>query len=140
MPTRSREYRPELGRGWAFPVRIVGGRFAMSHGVEKVKESVRVVLGTSRGERIMRDDFGSNVKNLLLEPLTPVTAERLADAIRTALTRWEPRVDVLEVSVSPDAVEETKLVASLTYRLKEHNTVFNQVYDFYLTEGVEEVP
>lgn len=33
-----------------------------------------------------------------------------------------------------------KNAASLTYRLKEHNTVFNQVYDFYLTEGVEEVP
>lgn len=135
-----RGQRPELGRGWSFPVRLENGRFSTSHGVQDVKEAIRVILGTRRGERVMREEFGSDVRNLIHEPLTPSTAARLQETIREALLLWEPRIDVLEVSVAPDTEIDSKLVASLTYRIKEHNTIFNQVYPFYLTEGVEEEP
>jgi len=132
--------RRELGRGWAFPIRVdprTGG-IALVQGAADVEEAVRVVLGTRLGERVMRSGFGSEVPALLFEPVTPSTAGRLADAIRTALGNWEPRIDVLEVLVEPDPATPSRLVASLTYRLRENNAVLNQVYPFYLSEGEEQ--
>jgi phage baseplate assembly protein W len=86
----------------------------------------------------MRSRFGSDVPGLLFESATPGTAGRLADAIRVALGNWEPRIDVVEVLVEPDAGTASRFIASLTYRLRENNALLNQVYPFYLREGEED--
>jgi phage baseplate assembly protein W len=128
-----------LGRGWAFPVRLDRcGRFAMSDGQPRIEESIRIILGTRLGERVMRGGFGSEVPDLLFEPATAATAARLESAIRAALVRWEPRIDVLDVEVTCDPDEGTRMIASLAYRLRDNNALLNQVYPFYLQEGVEE--
>ena len=128
-----------LGRGWAFPVRLDRrGRFAMSIGQERIEESIRIILGTRSGERVMRSGFGSEVHTLLFEPANAATAARLASAIRAALVRWEPRIDVIDVDVKRDPRVSTRMIASLSYRIRESNAELNQVYPFYLQEGVEE--
>lgn len=131
--------RRELGRGFKFPIQVDRrGRIAMSEGQMDVEEAIRIVIGTRINERLMRARFGSDVPALLFEPATSSTAGRLADAIRTSLARWEPRIDVLEVLVEPDPAEASRFVASLSYRLRENNSVLNLVYPFYLNEGTEE--
>jgi phage baseplate assembly protein W len=131
--------RAELGRGWAFPIRIDrSGGIAMSEGQQDVEEAIRVVLGTRLGERVMRSQFGSEVPGVLFEPATSGTAARLTAAIQTGLARWEPRIDVLQVLVEPDPAAPTHFVASLSYRLRENNSILNLVYPFYLSEGTEE--
>ncbi|WP_437765348.1 GPW/gp25 family protein [Sorangium sp. So ce281] len=130
--------RRELGRGWAFPIRLDRwGRFAMVEGQEDVEEAIRIILGTRLGERVMLAPFGSEVPSLLFEPSTAATAARIQSAIRGALARWEPRIDVLDVAVEPDPEVETRLIASLSYRLREVNAVMNMVYPLYLHEGPE---
>jgi hypothetical protein len=131
--------RRELGRGWAFPIRIderTGG-IAMVEGATDVEEAIRIILGTRLGERVMRSRVGSGVQAILFESATPATGARLADAIRAALGEWEARIDVLEVLVEPDPAAPSRLVAALSYRLRENNSVLNQVYPFYLREGEE---
>lgn len=131
--------RKELGAGLSFPLRLdERGRFAMSAGPRKVQESVRIVIETAIGSRLMRSQFGSQVAELLFEPLTPGSVGRLREAISTSLQRWEPRIDVLDVSVARDPDVETKLIASVDYRIRENNSLLNQVFDFYLEEGAEE--
>jgi uncharacterized protein len=131
--------RRELGRGWAFPIRIDrGGGIALSEGQWDVEEAIRIILGTRIGERLMRGRFGSDVPAILFETATSATAARLAEAIRTALSLWEPRIDVLQVLVETDPQLSTRFVASLSYRLRENNSVLNLVYPFYLTEGSAE--
>jgi len=131
--------RRELGQGWGFPIRIGRhGGFVTVDGQADIDEAIQIVIGTRLGERVMRSRFGSEVPSLLFEPATSATAARIADAIRTALGRWEPRIDVLAVTVEPDPEVSTRLVASLTYRIRENNSVLNQVYPFYLNEGSEE--
>ncbi|KYG03524.1 hypothetical protein BE21_04620 [Sorangium cellulosum] len=130
--------RRELGRGFAFPLRLDRrGRFALVEGQEDVEQSIRVILGTRLGERVMRSRFGSVVPELLFEPATAATAERVVHGIRGALTRWEPRIDLLDVSVARDPEIETRMIASLSYRLRANNAIYNQVYPFYLKEGAE---
>ena len=131
--------RPELGRGWAFPIRVDrSGGIAMSEGQQDVEEAMRIILGTRIGERVMRSQFGSDVPTLLFEPATSATAARLTAAIQTALGRWEPRIDLLQVLVEPDPAVATHFIASISYRLRENNSVLNLVYPFYLSEGTEE--
>jgi phage baseplate assembly protein W len=131
--------RRELGRGWAFPIRIDRqGRLALSEGQQKVAESIRIILQTRIGERVMRSRFGSEVPGILFEPATSATADRLISAIRKALVRWEARIDVVSVDVAADPAEPTRFIASLTYRLRENNALLNQVYPFYLREGSED--
>jgi phage baseplate assembly protein W len=130
--------RKELGKGWSFPIRVDrSGGIAMSQDQQDVEEAIRIILGTRVGERVMRSQFGSDVPNILFEPATSGTAGRLTAAVQSALARWEPRIDVLSVLVEPDASSPTHFVASLSYRLRENNSVLNLVYPFYLTEGTE---
>lgn len=131
--------RRELGKGLAFPIRFDRrGGFATSEGQQKVAESIRLILTTGLGERVMRSGFGSEVRAILFEPATPATADRLRGAIEKALARWEARIDLLRVDVAIDPQEPTRFVASLTYRLRENNALLNQVFPFYLDEGSEE--
>ncbi|WP_437983200.1 GPW/gp25 family protein [Sorangium sp. So ce117] len=130
--------RRQLGRGFDFPLRLdPRGRFALVDGQENVARAIRIILGTRLGERLMLSDFGSEVPGILFEPATSATAVRMASAIRTALLRWEPRIDLLEVTVEPDPDVETRFIASLSYRIREGNSVVNKVYPFYLQEGAE---
>jgi uncharacterized protein len=131
--------RRELGRGFTFPMQIDRrGRLSMSQGPTKIEEAIRLVLGTRVGERVMRSQFGSQVPAMVFEPATAATAARLADAIRSALAQWEPRIDVLEVLVEPDPDAPTHFVASLSYRIRDNNSVLNLVYPLYLSEGTED--
>lgn len=131
--------RRELGRGFTFPLQLDRqGRFAMSEGPAKIEQAVRLVLATRLGERVMRSRFGSEVPALLFESATSGTASRVANAIQKALAQWEPRIDLLAVLVEPDAAAPSHFVASLSYRIRENNSLQNLVYPLYLTEGAEE--
>jgi len=57
-----------------------------------VRQSIISILTTRPGERVMRPEFGSNLWELLFEPMDDTTEDRLNDAVSTAIRRWEPRV------------------------------------------------
>ncbi|HEX3047502.1 MAG TPA: GPW/gp25 family protein, partial [Bacillota bacterium] len=54
-----------LGKGWRFPIALEAGRFATAEGAESIRESIMIILGTSKGERVMRPTFGCNIKELV---------------------------------------------------------------------------
>ena len=125
-----------LGRGWRFPVELDAlGRLRYSEDEEKIQQAVQVVLGTFRGERVMRPEFGSRLRELVFAPLTSSTRSLVARAITDALVKWEPRVDVLSVHVDEQAGDPGTLVANVEYRVRATNSVYNLVYPFYLREG-----
>ena len=61
--------RSYLGRGWRFPVRVheKDGTIQMSEYDRDVKESIRIILSTSKGERVMRPDFGCGIYELVFD-------------------------------------------------------------------------
>ena len=66
-----------FGRSVAFPPRVdVAGRVAFSEGEVNVRESIRLILMTEPGERVMRQDFGAGLGRFLFEPNTPATHQR----------------------------------------------------------------
>ena len=125
-----------LGRGWRFPIEPgVNGRLTLSMEETKIQESVLVILGTGRGERVMRPDFGSRLHELVFAPMTASTRSLAASYVTEALVTWEPRIDVRRVHVSEDAAADGALQIQIEYEIRATNSVFNLVYPFYLREG-----
>jgi len=123
-----------LGCGLAFPLRLAGGRIGMNAYESQVAQSILLILRTGQGERVMRPEFGAGMEALAFEPMTPVTAALVEHRVRDALARLEPRIDVLQVSVTPDQANGT-LLTSIDYRVRLTDRVGNLVYPFYVERG-----
>jgi Bacteriophage baseplate protein W len=125
-----------LGRGWNFPVEPdASGSLGYMADEQKIQQAILVILGTAQGERVMRPEFGSGLRDLVFAPLTSSTKTLVAGAITDALVKWEPRVDVLGVTADEQASDDGTLVVNIEYRVRATNNVFNLVYPFYLREG-----
>lgn len=107
-----------LGRGLAFPPRLdEEGRLAWSTGHRSVRESIRIILTTEPGERLMLPSFGAGLRSFLFEPNTPATHRLIEERIVHALRRWEPRVAVESVIVAPDRDDPGRATVSISYSL-----------------------
>jgi phage baseplate assembly protein W len=130
------EKRAFLGVGWAFAVCLdPDGTVATAAYEEDIRQAIRIILGTDRGERLMRPEFGAGLKAFVFEPVSPTTMQLVGKRVEEALTDWEPRIDVLGVNVGTDAAEYNKLLIDVEYRVRATNTLANLVYPFYLQEG-----
>jgi uncharacterized protein len=129
-------YKVFLGKGWQFPVAVdEGGAVAVAEYEESVRQSIWVILGTAKGERVMRPDFGCGIYDMVFGVNSSTTASEAAEEVHDALISFEPRVDVLNIDVSPGDDGEV-LYVSIDYQIRATNTVFNLVYPFYLEGGV----
>lgn len=125
-----------LGNGLGFPLELLpGGGFKKSSGSAKVEESIRIILGTAPGERLMRQDFGCGIHDLVFEPNTAMLRGAVRERVEDALRRFEPRIDVLGVEVDADPERDNELHIGISYRLRSNNAMYNLVYPFYLREG-----
>jgi phage baseplate assembly protein W len=128
-----------LGRGWKYqsdkPVSVWDGKIAYSEGEDSIKESIMIILGTARGERVMRPDFGCDLNRLVFALNNTTTATLIDSYVRESLLKYEPRIEVTDVRVNPDEDEGNKLYIDIEYTVKTSNTRDNLVYPFYLERG-----
>ncbi|MDL1973327.1 MAG: GPW/gp25 family protein [Deltaproteobacteria bacterium] len=125
-----------LGAGWKYPVRTdVDRKIAMSEHEEDIKEAIWIILGTAKGERVMRPAFGCGIHDFVFAPINTATVNLVENAVQEALTLWEPRIELTKVEVSAEQADEGKLIVSIDYRVRTTNNRFNLVYPFYLKEG-----
>jgi uncharacterized protein len=125
-----------LGKGWQFPVNVsLTGEIKMSAYEDDIKEAIWVILGTSKGERAMRPDFGCGIYDYVFAPINTSTITLIEASVREALVFWEPRIEITSVKASADETEEEKLLVNIDYRVRTTNNRFNLVYPFYLKES-----
>ena len=124
-----------LGKGWAFPVGVgETGHITIAEYEESVRQAIWVILGTAKGERVMRPNFGCGIHDLVFEINNVTTAGRVASEVRDALLRWEPRIDVQHVTVNQNERPELLLI-TIEYEVRATNNLFNLVFPFYLEMG-----
>lgn len=126
-----------LGVGWRFPVEVETQvsqpvRIAVSEYEQLIEESIRIILTTSKGERVMRPDFGSDLKKLVYSPNNTATAGLAIFYVQQGLKKWEPRIVLLDVDANPDPDSEARMLISIHYRIVASNNERNLVYPFYL--------
>ena len=125
-----------IGRGWAFPLRTdATGGIAMVSREREIEEAIRLILGTSPGERPMRPEFGCRIHDFVFASADGSTAGLVADEVRRALGRWEPRINVADVAVSFDATDAGVLYLDIRYEIRATNDRRNLVFPFYMIPG-----
>jgi phage baseplate assembly protein W len=79
----------------------------------------------------MRPMFGSKMRDFVFRSADTSTSAELSLEVRTAVTQWEPRVDVHAVYVTPDQFERNRLNVEVVYVVKRTNDRRNLVFPFY---------
>jgi phage baseplate assembly protein W len=121
------------GAGWRFPILPDrAGSLGYVEGDENVLQSLRVLLLTRLGERVMRADFGSAAPRLVFAPGSVQYLGLLETTIREAVRDWEPRIDLEEVRAEADPEEENRVTVSIRYLVRRTNTRQNLVFPYYL--------
>jgi phage baseplate assembly protein W len=122
-----------VGRGFFWPMQVDHtGSIRLTDGASDIDAAMAVVLATAPGERVMRPDFGCRIWDLLFEPVTANLLGLMAQAVRDALTQWEPRVIVETVDTVPDPRDSAVVSIRVGYRVKATNDRRNLVYPFYV--------
>lgn len=122
-----------LGRGLAFPFQVnPRGEIALVDGTRDIEQSIRIILGTRPGERVMRPEFGCRAQELLFEPRDAATESLLQTYVMEALTRWEPRIEVTGVNVYVNEESDSALFAEVLYYIKATHDERSIVHPFYV--------
>lgn len=124
-----------LGVGFRFPftTNVANGGISSSRYEDNIEESVRVILGTAKGERMMRPDFGCGIHDLVFAPNNVGTHTLVAHHVEEALTKWEPRIRNVQVEVRADPDQAERILVDLRYEIRAVNSIHNLVFPFYLT-------
>lgn len=128
-----------LGRGWSFPPsfnRTERG-VEMAEGREDIEQSLEILLGTIKGERVLRPDYGCNLDDMVFETFNESLKTYLADMVETAILYHEPRIEPLQISIDESFIYEGRLMIEIDYLIRATNSRFNKVFPFYLEEGTE---
>ena len=132
------ERKDFLGRGWSFPVALDSrtGDIQESQYEEDIRQSIRIIVETSPGERVMRPNFGCGIHDLVFAAMDSQTLQRVRSVVDEALRRCEARIEVIDVSVrESQELTDGKLQVEVDYRIRKTNQVGNLVFPFYFREG-----
>lgn len=107
----------------------------MSEHEQDIRESIRIILATALGERVMRPDFGCGIHELVFSTISRATTGLFESRVREAIMKWEARVELVQFDISTRDAANGKLEIQMTCRVRDTNNEFNLVFPFYLTEG-----
>lgn len=126
-----------LGRGWSFPPTFMKelGSVATVADVADIDQSLTVLLGTTPGERVMVPTYGCDLWKYVFRDLTTSLLSEIRDDVGTAIIRWEPRIDMLSLTVDADPPPQNRISIIVDYVIRTTNVRSNLVYPFYLLEA-----
>jgi phage baseplate assembly protein W len=126
-----------LGVGWAFPVVVAPdtGLIARVSHEDDIKESIRIILSTAKGERVMRPGFGCGIHDLAFAAVTARLIADIAATVRESLREHEARIGVHDVRVHSGRIAAGYLDVEICYAIRATNQPGNYVYPFYFQES-----
>jgi phage baseplate assembly protein W len=125
-----------LGTGWSFPPEFsLRGKARMVSADEDIRQSLRILLSTTPGERVMQPSFGCGLKLKVYESINENTITLLKDVIQRAILFFEPRVTLNTIVSDSSEAQQGLLNFTIHYTVISTNTRHNIVYPFYFREG-----
>lgn len=123
------------GGGWSFPVGTDHkGDISLSKGQLSIEDSIKIILGTAKGERVMRPEFGCDIHEHVFDSINETTITLVKTAVREALIKWEPRIDVGSVTAERHPENPSQLTIDIRFIVRSTNSEANMVYPFYINK------
>lgn len=97
---------------------------------ESVKSSIKNIILTNKAERFFDSQFGCDIKSMMFENISPSTEAAIQNFIVTAIENYEPRAQLINVTVSADP-DQNAYVATIVFNTI--NTVAPETLDIILT-------
>ena len=127
-----------IGSGLAFPLQVDRrGQIALAKDEQDIEQAIQLILGTAPGERPMRPEFGCGVHDFVFDSIDANTIGQMEEAIRIALERWEPRIEVSSVAFDLSQAGAGLLTIDIGYVVRATNTERNLVHPFYVIPAEE---
>ncbi len=82
-----------------------------------IKQAVVNLLLTNKGERFFNPNYGSDIRSYLFEPLDFATAGQVRNSIKSTLEKFEPRIFIESLGVTPD-FDENGFSVEMTYNIR----------------------
>jgi len=79
-----------------------------------VKESIKNLLMTDRGERLFKPNVGCDIRKLLFDNITPNTFSLAKELIKDTLETYEPRCEIIDIDVLSEFDNEIKITLLFT--------------------------
>jgi len=126
-----------LGTGWGFPPSFDwrSKEATLVSEVQDIEQSLRILLGTVPGERVMQPAYGCGIKRMVFETVNDSTVTEIKDIVAKAVLFFEVRITLHEIDIDWSDYANGVLRLKLDYTVRTTNTRTNMVYPLYLREG-----
>jgi len=131
-----------LGTGWGFPPEFAGRNrgVRMVSEEDDIRESLKILLSTNPGERVMLPDYGCGLRSRIFAPISEGMIAEIKDLVERAILFFEPRIILTATDVIIRDVMGGIVELDLSYTIRTTNTRSNMVYPFYLLEATHAQP
>ena len=133
--TLSNEEISRIGSGIQYPDGFDSSyqEVNISKGIERINQSINIILSTPVGRNFGNRLFGSKLHTLIFEQNDSVFASLGRLYINEALSKWEPRISVISIEIIQDPVLQDANIAlfQIFYIINASNNKYNLVYPFY---------
>ncbi len=122
-----------------FSVTDKGIRLNHSGGIEttekddSIRQAILLLLSTRPSERVMRPDYGCDLHKLVFAPCDETTAGLAIHYVKQALTRWEPRVEIIQIDATKNEHLPECLDIQLEYQVRNNTIREHLKFSFSLT-------
>ena len=132
----SKTLKSFLGTGWGFPPSFSNkaAQVGLLTDEDDIQSSLEILLSTRQGERVMRQDYGCNLDEMVFEPLTTTFKTYIKDLISTAILYYEARIEVNKIEIDDTGELDGRILILIDYTVRATNSRFNFVFPFYKTE------
>ena len=101
--------------------------------IEAVKNNIKNLLSTNRGERLMQPNLGLNLRSLLFEQIDDSTLVSIQDSILDSFSVWLPFVEVNDIQIKNKdiASDMNQVVVKIIFNIKQDpNTIDSVLVNF----------
>mgnify|MGYP000284841833 FL=1 len=115
------------------------GHFRMAEGEEDIRQAIYIILMTRLKERAMLPDFGCNLQEYIYDLPDAAFESRLIREAEDALTRYEPRIRQVSISVDRNDHLRGVIYLNIDYYVRATNNPNNLVFPYHLEDGIGEL-
>ena len=126
---RENDLNPDIKIGLALPfARGNSGLFRQTETtLEQAGHNIKNLLLTSKGERVMQPDFGSDLRSLLFEQAGDNINNDIKEAISDAMSNWLPYINISSVNVIENETNLNQMKVSIDFSLNYDPNRFNTI-------------